>query len=259
MSSEDSFRSMAGIYDRYRSLDRQVFEILVSEIKELMPTQKKLLLLDVGCGTGTYSIALAEVLNIDFTGIDISKEMLEEATKKCPEGKWLHQRIEDADFGDESFDIILISFVIQHLDYKDALSKAYRFLKKPCGKLLIVTDDHDQFLKGRTFHRYIPRLLEIDLARFPKVDELRSYLKEIGFTTHIHKTRRETRIMEDDVRGLIERGKARYISTLTLITDEELSIGLEKMEKGLIEELKVGPITGIREKTIIVATPYFDA
>ena len=90
-------------------------------------------------------------------------------------------------------------------------------------------------------------------------DELRSYLKEIGFTTHIHKTRRETRIMEDDVRGLIERGKARYISTLTLITDEELSFGLEKMKKGLIEELKVGPITGIREKTIIVATPYYAA
>ena len=44
-------------------------------------------------------------------------------------------------------------------------------------------------------------------------------------------------------------------STLTLITDNELRGGLEKMRKALIHDFKSGPIVRTREKTILVAQP----
>ena len=256
MDSRESFRQMAVIYDKHRGLDDQVLDVLIKEIQEITSEQEIISLLDVGCGTGTYSIALANVLGLEFTGVDVSEEMLEQARSKCPEGKWLLLDIEAADFDEESFDVVLISYVVHHIDYVKTFPKVYRLLKKPQGKLLIVTDDHDQF-HNSLYHQYIPRLMEIDLNRFPSVDALTNLLQNFGFDVSIRKTLREGCISgEDDVKRLIGRGRDRYFSTLTLLTDEELHDGFAEMERGLLEETKRGPIVVLREKTIIIAKPH---
>ena len=255
MDSRESFRQMADIFDKHRGLDKRVMEILVQEIQEIVSEHGKLSLLDVGCGTGTYSIALADVFNLEFTGVDTSEEMLGKARSKYPEGIWLLQDIEAAEFEEESYDVVLISYVIQHIDIIKTFPKLHRFLKKPHGKLLIVTDDHDQFHKN-PYHRHIPKLMEIDLNRFQPVDTLTKLLQGLGFDVNIRKTSQERRISgEDDIRWLIRRGQDRYFSTLTLLTDEELREGLARMEGSLLEETRGGPIVYLREKTIIIAEP----
>jgi SAM-dependent methyltransferase len=255
LDPRESFRQMAHIYDKHRGLDKQVMEILVQEIQEIASEHEKLSLLDIGCGTGNYSIALADVFSLEFTGVDISEEMLGKAKSKCPEGKWLLQDIETAEFEEESFDVILFSYVVQHIDHVKTLPKIHRFLRKPHGKLLIVTDDHDQFHKN-PYHRHIPRIMEIDLNRFPSVSSLKILLQGLGFDVSVRKTLEKRCISdEDDVRRLVRRGQDRYFSTLTLLTDEELYEGLARMEGSLLEETRGGPVVYLREKSIIIAEP----
>lgn len=67
-------------------------------------------ILDVGCGTGNYAIALSK-MGARVVGIDASKEMIEYAKKKAKkEGvqvKFLIGEAESLPFGDSSFDILL--------------------------------------------------------------------------------------------------------------------------------------------------------
>lgn len=256
LAAKKSFRQMANIYDQYRGPNDQMLEALSNIVAGMKENRETLSLLDVGCGTGGYSIPLAVKHGLQLTGIDVSEEMLTQAERKYPEARWLLEDFEEASLGAGSFDIVLMSYVIQHFtDLKKALQKASALLTRPNGRLIIVTDDHDQF-RSSPVHRFIPKAMEIDLKRFPAVEELRGYLKGIGFDVVIHRVGKDEHISnEGEVKRLLERAKARYISTLTLLTDEELQKGLEEMEMGLKEELKHGAVTRRRERTIILANP----
>ena len=256
MSAKESFRQIAPVYDKYRKPDELVLRLLSEEIRKLAGKLSSLSMLDVGCGTGGYSIPLAKQFAIKLTGIDVSKEMLERAGAKYPDGNWMLGDIESIDFEENSFDAVLMSYVLHHIrDYKRTLKMVYKILKRASGLLFIVTDDHDQF-HSSFYHRYMPRIMEIDLNRFPKVNELCNYLRSINFKVRVKKVRREQRIScEEDIEKLIEQGKARYFSTLTLLTDKELDEGLKRMKRTLNRELKSGPVKRVREKTILIAQP----
>lgn len=256
MSAKESFRQMAPVYDKYRKPDELILRLLSEEIQKLAGTVGNLSMLDVGCGTGGYSIPLAKQFAIKLTGIDVSKEMLERARSKHSNGNWILGDIESINFEENSFDVVLMSYVLHHMrDYKRTLKTVYKILKSASGLLFIVTDDHDQFYSS-FYHKYIPKIMEIDLNRFPKVNELCNYLRSINFKVRVKKVRHKQYIScEEDIEKLIEQGKARYFSTLTLLTDKELDEGLKRMKRALNRELKSGPIKRVREKTVLFAQP----
>jgi ubiquinone/menaquinone biosynthesis C-methylase UbiE len=256
MSAEESFKQIAPVYDEYRKPDELILRLLSEEIRKLAVRVSNLSMLDVGCGTGGYSIPLAKRFAMKLTGIDVSGEMLERARAKYTGGNWILGDIESIDFEEKSFDVVLMSYVLHHVrDYKRTLKTVYKILKRASSLLFIVTDDHDQF-HSSFYHRYMPRIMEIDLSRFPKVNELRNYLKRVNFKVRAKKVRREQHIScKEDIDKLVEQGKARYFSTLTLLTDKELDQGLERVKKALERQLRSGPIKRVREKTVLIAQP----
>ena len=96
-------------------------------------------LLDFGCGTGQTSTQLA-ALGAFVVGIDISPELIELARRRAElDGVTDHVQFQNVDLlkaPPDSFDLILCSAVLHHVDYSVVLPILRSYLK-PGGKIVI--------------------------------------------------------------------------------------------------------------------------
>jgi ubiquinone/menaquinone biosynthesis C-methylase UbiE len=97
-------------------------------------------ILDVGCGSGNYSIKLAE-LGYEVVGVDLSKEMLMKAKEKADDRNlaidFREMDVYELDFDDESFDAAFSITAFEFIpDIQKAMDEVMRVLKKS-GQMII--------------------------------------------------------------------------------------------------------------------------
>jgi ubiquinone/menaquinone biosynthesis C-methylase UbiE len=220
------FGLVAEVYDEVRPADaqwRELFELLVAEAGL---THGRVL--DVGCGTGRLVTALAE-RGVDATGVDSSARMLEVARRKLPRGRFVEAAAERLPFADGTFDRVVFGLVVHLVERKAAFAEARRVLA-PEGAVAIVTFDRSHF-GGYYLQRYFPSIRRIDERRFPDEGTLRRELAEAGLTrTRVVPLRQEASL---DRAVVLRRVKARHISTLQLLDEDEYAVGVDRLEREL--------------------------
>jgi ubiquinone/menaquinone biosynthesis C-methylase UbiE len=86
--------------------------------------------LELGCGTAYFTRELADT-GAAITAIDISPELLEAARASCPAQnvKFEVQNAYELSYANASFDLVVGSSVLHHLELGRAISEIYRVLK----------------------------------------------------------------------------------------------------------------------------------
>ena len=131
-------------------------------LKGILPDFKGKRMLDLGCGYGWHSIYAMVNGASSVVGIDISQNMLKVAKEKTHFFFFLYicGAIEDMDFKEESFDIVLSSLAFHYIkDYKELIEKINKVLK-PNG-ILIFTVEHPVFTAYGTQDWYYDNNKEI--------------------------------------------------------------------------------------------------
>lgn len=130
------------VYSARIATQKQVEEI-TKRIKKHTPRNKKLRVLDIGCGDGIYSLELAGNLNLQsFIGIDPAKKAIKTANSLVP--KKLKTKISfkpgniyqiDKQFKPNQFDVIVLQGILHHLDQPE---KAITKLKSLAPLIIVL-------------------------------------------------------------------------------------------------------------------------
>ncbi len=100
-------------------------------LQTLLPDFAHKRMLDLGCGYGWHCIYALEHGAAAVTGVDISEKMLAVARKETGAGNvsYIHAAMEDVDFPDGSFDVVLSSLALHYVaSFTDMARKIYRWL-----------------------------------------------------------------------------------------------------------------------------------
>jgi ubiquinone/menaquinone biosynthesis C-methylase UbiE len=201
--------------------------------------------LDVGCGTGNYATALTESTSCRVSGIDPSQRMLDSARASAPWESLVRGNAESLPFRDDSFNVVMSTDVIHHVEDRDAYFREAVRVLRPGGHIVTVTDSHDTISRRRPLSSHFPETVSIELQRYPPVPRLLGEMTRAGFV--------EPRVVDvsrdyhlDDIEPYCDRA----FSSLLLIEDEAFRRGISRLEADLAQ----GPIPCVSLYTMIWGT-----
>ena len=178
--------------------------------------------LDVGCGTGGFTAAIAERSGAEVVGCDRSPALIEHARQSAA-AEWVEGSAERLPFADESFDRVLMSLLLHQVEEPaQAVAEAFRVLRRP-GALVVRTILPEDAAERVPF-RFFPTLARVQAEQMPSLDDLTAWLRAAGFgRIRSRRVLRNKRLALDTVEAQLHRypffGKA------------ELEDGLRRMRE----------------------------
>ena len=139
--SKEWFNKQAPVYDETNTILYSKYgKISCENIFEFLKDKEYKKLLDIGCGTGYLIDMLSKDYEAEFTGLDLSPEMIKQAnSKNIKNAKFVEGRSDAIPFDDNTFNIVACSQSFHHYpDTDKAMQEAKRVLKP--GGLYILSD-----------------------------------------------------------------------------------------------------------------------
>lgn len=153
-------------YNHTRSADPWIAERLSS----FLTPEENGLYLDIGCGSGNYTCALARKGG-SWIGMDPSSEMLNLARRQNPELDWRMGRADDTGLSDQSIDGVVCTLSIHHWPALEAGFMELARVMKPDGRLVLFTSSPSQ-IEGYWLCHYFPQMMKESSRQMPTIEDV---------------------------------------------------------------------------------------
>ncbi len=175
---------IAATYDRGRDHGPEVLNLWMNVVSSYVQDQHVKTILDLGCGTGRFTEALASCFDAEVVGLDPSSKMLSQARAKQRDARVRYElgRAENIPLADDSVDLIFISMALHHFDDPAVAARECRRVLKPRATLFLRAGTRDR-IPAYPYVDFFPEswpILETTLS--PRAS-IREVFEGAGFTT----------------------------------------------------------------------------
>jgi len=221
------YSRIAEYYDKVRTGN---VDSWLSKIVEYGRIREKCDVLDVGCGTGRFALGMSATKECMVYALEPSIRMLEQAMAKDGSKRifWVGGDGQRLPFQDEVFDCVYMTLVIHHVEDKELVLREIQRVLRKSGSCVIVTNSHARI--KRHVIRHFPGMMALDLKRFPSIPSLKRLLAHAGLRdVHHHVCRYDRGYVS--TKEYLERVRNKYISTLTLLSEDEFQKGFQTFRR----------------------------
>jgi ubiquinone/menaquinone biosynthesis C-methylase UbiE len=162
------------------NITRQADPFLVAKIESLLNINPKSHYLDLACGTGNYTIALAD-RGGKWTGIDQSSVMIQSASSRSSQIDWHIADAEEIPLDNESFDGAIVTLALHHFaDPLRVFQELARILKS--GSNLVIFTATAEQMASYWLNYYFPEAMQRAILQMPTLSHTLNWLQTGGFS-----------------------------------------------------------------------------
>ncbi|MEM8907587.1 MAG: methyltransferase domain-containing protein [Bacteroidota bacterium] len=159
---------------------RKADAFLVEQFFRYLQASAKKQYLDIGSGSGNYTIALAQK-GLSIFGVEPSDHMLQLARQNDQHIQWIKGKAEQLPLAAACVDGAMAGLTIHHwTDLAQGFQEIFRVLK-PGAPFVIFTSTPRQ-MQGYWLNHYFPKMLARSIHQMPRQAIITQHLTKAGFT-----------------------------------------------------------------------------
>jgi ubiquinone/menaquinone biosynthesis C-methylase UbiE len=241
MRSVDYDQRQHTVYARGRELTTSTLSSWMRTFAAHCPSRRPLTVLDLGCGIGRFTPALADTFVGPVYGVEPSRRMrqIAEHSARHSAVTYLDGSARHIPLPHRSCEVVLLFLVWHHVpDQPQAAAEIARVLC-PDGRVLIRSVFSDR-MPTLTWQHYFPRAAEIEQQMFPALADVLTVFGEVGFeqwALQAVPVRLANSLAEH-----AQRLRLRAISTFEHLTEEETTQGFTALDGAVTQEKEPRPV-----------------
>jgi SAM-dependent methyltransferase len=171
-------------YDRSRTHGPEVMDLWMRTVERYLDDVPLSRILDLGCGTGRFSQALATAFSAGVVGVDPSRKMLEQAVRKLPHQhvKYVCGTAEALPLQTNSCELIFMSMVYHHFSDAGAVARECRRVLRDARIVFLRAGTIEQ-IPEYAYVQFIPAAKPLLYERLNAKREIMETFEAAGFST----------------------------------------------------------------------------
>lgn len=238
------------VYARGRAMSPAMRDMWMTVFASHVPRRRPLAVLDLGCGVGRFTPALADAFGGPVYGVEPARRMRQIAIESAahPAVRYLDGRAEDIPLPAGSCDVVLMCLIIHHVaDVAAGVAEISRVLR-PGGRVLIRNTFADR-MRDLWWYQFFPRAPEIEREMFPTTEEVAAAFSGAGLEVLALAAVPER--FAASAAEFAARIRLRPFSTFEHMTEAEIAAGMAALDAAVARETDPQPIEGTSDLLVL--------